>query len=46
MSAIKCPHCEKIFLDSGGDECPFCKKIIRVDKRVADIFKTIFGGNE
>ncbi len=39
-SAIKCPHCNKIFLDIGNNICPFCKKNINES---FDKFKEMFG---
>jgi len=30
MTALKCPHCGKCFLDSGSETCPFCGKNLDV----------------
>ena len=43
-SAIKCPHCGRIFFYTNNDICPFCKRnIIFLSENFPDFFGDIFG---
>jgi uncharacterized Zn finger protein (UPF0148 family) len=47
MTAIKCPHCGKCFIEYGVAECPFCGKDFRVAEKDFDLpegFDELFGG--
>lgn len=42
-SAIKCPHCQKIFINNDNITCPFCGKNLMNSPWINDIFGDIFG---
>jgi endogenous inhibitor of DNA gyrase (YacG/DUF329 family) len=48
MTAVKCPHCGKCFIEYGVVECPFCGKDFRLgNSKEYDLpegFDELFGG--
>ena len=44
--AVKCPHCGKCFISSGGHKCPFCEKDLNERKEydLPEGFDELFGG--
>ena len=46
MNVIKCPHCNKAFMDCKNKECPFCHKKLGIDifagMNIPDFMKDIF----
>jgi len=40
---LKCPHCQKCFINSGVVNCPYCGKDVTQQPNMSNIIDDLFG---